>query len=134
MNCVFCQIISQNGHAFKIYENDHVLAFLDIYPVSDGHTLIVTKKHFTHWTVTPDHLISEISKAVKPVVKILDQKLKPSGYNFLSNQGAIASQEVMHLHIVPMVFCCILNGLVIELSLKYLALSKSSRCKSFLKS
>lgn len=103
MNCVFCQIISQNGHAFKIYENDHVLAFLDIYPVSDGHTLIVTKKHFTHWTVTPDHLISEISKAVKPVVKILDQKLKPSGYNFLSNQGAIASQEVMHfhLHIVP---------------------------------
>ena len=97
--CIFCQIIKEEKHGFKIYED----AFLDLYPVSDGHTLIVPKNHTTDaFTCSPEDA-QAVAVAAQKVGRILQEKLHPKGFNLISNNGAMAYQMVMHyhMHVIP---------------------------------
>ena len=104
-NCIFCQIVKKKIPAFIIAKNKNAIALLDINPVSDGHTIIIPKKHYCDWQNTPSNVLSDIVKLSNKVVKILNKSLpiKPLGYNYVSNQGKIAGQQVFHfhLHIMP---------------------------------
>lgn len=64
-NCIFCKIIAQNIPSKKIYENKLVYAFLDAFPNSDGHTLVIPKKHFEYYSVTDDEYLAEVAKVGK---------------------------------------------------------------------
>ncbi|AGM26549.1 histidine triad protein [Spiroplasma syrphidicola EA-1] len=102
-DCLFCQIIAQEIPSHKIYENEFVYAFLDIFPNSNGHTLVIPKVHSEYYTDTSDKYLSEVAIAAKKIAQQIYQTLKPEGINFISNEKELAFQQVFHyhLHIVP---------------------------------
>ncbi|WP_425378423.1 HIT family protein [Spiroplasma endosymbiont of Polydrusus pterygomalis] len=102
-NCLFCDIIAQKKPSKKIYENDLVYAFLDASPNSDGHTLVIPKKHFEYYSVTDDEYLAEVAKVGKLIAQKMYQALKPAGINYVSNEKNEAFQKVFHyhLHIIP---------------------------------
>lgn len=97
--CVFCKIINGEIPSFKIYENDYVLCFLDINASTNGHTLIVPKKHFDNIFDLDEKYAEEMIKAVKHVSLLLKEKLNVSAVNVINNSGTLAGQTVMHFHI-----------------------------------
>ncbi|WP_338984037.1 HIT family protein [Spiroplasma endosymbiont of Othius punctulatus] len=99
MNCLFCKIIDGSINSKKVYENEFVFAFLDVSPVSYGHTLVIPKKHFENFSECDDHYLSEVSKASKHVSNLLSNSIDNiQGFNFVSNQGSEAFQMVFHFH------------------------------------
>ena len=102
-NCVFCKIIAGQIPAYKIYEDEHTFAFLDIAPFEKGHVLVVPKHHAHYLTdLAPDHLYPFIT-AVRNVAALLLQKLPCDGFNLVQNNGVCATQIVphVHFHIIP---------------------------------
>jgi len=102
-NCVFCAIADGEIPSFKIYEDDIVLAYLDINPCTEGHTLVIPKVHSTGLLDTPDETLSAVLARVKRIAAHLKEKLPCDGFNILQNNGGAAGQSVFHLHfhIVP---------------------------------
>ncbi|AEV96070.1 HIT family protein [Pediococcus claussenii] len=94
-NCVFCQKTEED----YVAENNLACAFPDLFPVSEGHTLITPKNHIKQiW-----ELSKEERKAVFDLVEetkvVLDEKYHPDGYNIAVNSGAAAGQSVFHCHV-----------------------------------
>ncbi len=106
MNCIFCNIIERKAPAEIIFENDKVLAFLDIKPIHYGHILVVPKKHYSDLLEIPEDVLCSIIKTAKMVTGALVKSLKPDGYNLFSNNGKAAGQSVFHfhMHITPRYF------------------------------
>lgn len=101
MDCIFCKIINGDIPSYTVYENDYVKCFLDVNPISMGHVLIVPKKHFKDaYDITLEY-ISEIHKASKIILELLDSKLKPNGYRLVQNNGNLQEVKHYHLHIIP---------------------------------
>ena len=96
-NCVFCKIISGEFSSYKIYENDYVLAFLDISKDTYGHTLVVPKKHFENIFDCDEQYLSEVMKAVQKVANHY-KALGFKAVNILNASGKEAGQTVFHLH------------------------------------
>ena len=101
MDCLFCKIINGEIPCYKIYENEFVLAFLDINPDSDGHTLIIPKTHYTDIDDIDTNTLTEIFKAAKIVKKLLEEKLNPDGLSLLQNNGCVQEVKHFHLHLKP---------------------------------
>ena len=102
-NCVFCAIAEGEIPSFKIYEDDIVLAYLDINPFTKGHTLVIPKAHTAGLVDTPDETLAAVIARVKKVAAHLKDALPCDGFNILQNNGEAAGQTVMHVHfhIVP---------------------------------
>lgn len=103
MECVFCRIISGDIPSYKIYEDDNVMAFLDIAPVSPGHALIIPKKHIANMEEMDDEVLHQVMYVVKKVGKAIKDGLGVEGYNIILNNGKVAGQVVnhFHFHIIP---------------------------------
>ncbi len=101
MDCIFCKIINNEIPSYKVYENDNVLAFLDINAKHAGHTLVIPKKH--NKNILDAELDFDFFKEVQNVAHLLKDKLAMDGFNIQVNNEAIAGQEVMHMHfhIIP---------------------------------
>jgi histidine triad (HIT) family protein len=102
-DCIFCKIIAGQIFAEKIWENDFAIAFLDIAPVSDCHTLIVPRNHYETLDQCPaDYLAKVLSEAGK-IAKAVTAAAGVSDYNLLCNNGRAAGQLVdhLHFHIIP---------------------------------
>ena len=102
-NCVFCAIAANEIPSFKVYEDDLVLAYLDINPFSKGHTLVIPKEHSSGLLDTPEETLAALVARVKKVASHLKAALPCDGFNILQNNGEAAGQTVMHIHfhIVP---------------------------------
>ena len=103
MDCLFCKIISGEIPSYKLYEDEKIIAFLDINPVTPGHTLVAPKGHFADTRETPDRVIEELAVATKLIAQaIIDAQGNP-GYNIEVNTGAAAGQVIPHTHwhIIP---------------------------------
>jgi len=101
--CIFCKIINREIPANIVYENDRVLAFLDINPINRGHTLIVPKKHYGNvYDITEDYL-KDVAVAAKKISSAIKRGLRAEGVNILHASGGAAQQSVFHfhLHLVP---------------------------------
>ena len=103
-NCVFCKIIKGEMNCYKIYENEHVLAFLDATEDVDGHTLVVPKIHAENVYDCPEDILCEVIKVVKKISEHY-KSLGYEGVNIFNNNGKNAEQSVFHLHfhLVPRV-------------------------------
>ena len=101
MDCLFCKIIKGDIPCYKIYENDYVLAFLDINPDSDGHTLIIPKKHFSDLNDIDETTLSEIFKVAKLIKRMLEEKLGCEGIVLQQNNGFVQEIKHYHLHLKP---------------------------------
>jgi len=89
--------------SYKVYEDDRVLAFLDIYPAAHGHTLLIPKKHYANIEETPEDELAYLMKIVKKIGFMMKENLGAEGYNVCENNDPVAGQEIPHLHfhIVP---------------------------------
>ena len=101
MDCVFCKIIDGDIPSYTIYEDDYVKCFLDINPISNGHTLIVPKKHFKDINDIDIEYLTKINEASKIIVKLLEEKLNPNGFKLEQNNGIIQDVKHYHLHVIP---------------------------------
>ena len=97
MNCLFCKIVNGDIPSYKIYEDDKVLAFLDINPDSIGHTLIIPKEHYLDIDTIPNELFPHIIEVTRNLKKLLYDKLNCDGLTLIQNNGDI--QEVKHFHL-----------------------------------
>ena len=102
-NCIFCAIAAGEIPSFKVYEDDLVLAYLDINPFTKGHTLVIPKQHSTCLFDTDEETLAAVIARVKKVAAHLKTALPCDGFNILQNNGEAAGQTVHHLHfhIVP---------------------------------
>ena len=94
--CVFCKIINNEIPCYKVYEDDQVIAFLDISQVTHGHTLVVPKKHYENIFVLDEAIAGELYKAVVKVSNILKKGLNLTDLNIINNNGPVAGQTVNH--------------------------------------
>lgn len=101
--CIFCKIIEKSIPSKILFENDKNLAFLDIFPVSKGHTIVIPKNHYKNLEEIPNDALSELFEIVKKVSILIHKKLKVNGYNILQNNFRAAGQVVnhYHVHIIP---------------------------------
>ena len=97
--CVFCSIIAEESPAYRLYEDEHSLAFLDIEPATRGHTLIVPKSHYETLTEMPESLASGVFQTVHHVAGVLESVYQLQGYNIVQSNGDVAGQDVFHAHI-----------------------------------
>jgi histidine triad (HIT) family protein len=98
MDCIFCKIVAGVIPSYKIYEDDKVLAFLDINPVASGHTLLIPKKHFPTMADTPDELISYLYVRAKELMKKI-KKAMNADYVVISVVGVDVPH--FHIHLIP---------------------------------
>lgn len=105
-NCIFCKIIKREIPSKIVFENDLNLAFLDISPISKGHTIIIPKNHYSTLEDISDHELTETFKVVKKISKRIHQSLQIDGYNILQNNFTAAGQVInhFHVHIIPRSF------------------------------
>ncbi|MFH1225846.1 MAG: HIT family protein [bacterium] len=99
MDCIFCKIIKGEIPGHKVYEDDQVLAFLDITPVSKGHTLVVPKEHTDNLLTMSEEQIKQVFLAVQKIAKKIDEVLKPDGINLGMNNKPGAGQVIFHAHV-----------------------------------
>lgn len=98
-DCLFCKIISGEIPSHKIYEDEKVLAFLDITPINKGHTLVVPKEHSENLLTMSEEQIGEVFLAAQKVAKKIEAVLKPDGFNIGMNNKPGAGQIIFHAHV-----------------------------------
>ncbi len=96
---VFCKIIDGEIPSYKIYEDDDVLAFLDISQVSKGHTLVVSKKHYDNFLTIPHEEMHKVMDVAQRIGQVSIKFLGATGVNILTNCYESAGQSVMHFHV-----------------------------------
>jgi histidine triad (HIT) family protein len=102
-DCIFCKIVKGEIPCFTIYEDEKVLAFADINPISTGHTLIIPKSHAENiWEIEVDDL-ADIHLASRRLAGAMKTALQPDGIAVLQLNGRAVNQLVMHyhLHLIP---------------------------------
>ena len=98
-DCIFCKIVNGQIPATKIYEDELVVAFLDIAPVNYGHTLVIPKAHHQNLLELPDGLWTEMGQVCRRVAQALRATLSAQGFNLGMNNFEAAGQVVFHAHI-----------------------------------
>ncbi len=97
--CIFCKIIEGTIPSVKIYEDEHVLAFMDIMPVTRGHVLLIPKTHRENVYDLTEEEAAQLFSVVPTIANALKDEFKPAGLNLLQNNGAHAGQAVFHFHL-----------------------------------
>lgn len=97
-DCIFCKIINKEIPSAIFYETNEILAFLNINPANPGHFLILPKKHSVNILDTDDHLLADMSVAVKKLAPVVMKILKAPAFNLETNNGAEAGQVIFHTH------------------------------------
>lgn len=99
--CPFCQIIQGEAPAFRLYEDDKVIAFLDILPLRPGHTLVVPKTHYSRVSELPPEFAAAVGATVTKVAHALTEALENTGLNVVCNQEYAQAVQHVHYHIIP---------------------------------
>jgi histidine triad (HIT) family protein len=101
--CVFCRMAAGEIPVAKVYEDEAVFAFLDIGPISDGHTLVIPKRHCANLHECEPEVLAEVALRLGRIAGAVAAAMDADGYNVLCNNGAAAGQVVEHLHfhIIP---------------------------------
>lgn len=100
---IFTKIVKGEIPCNKVYEDSKTLAFLDIQPVNEGHTLVITKKEYKDFLDMPEDELGSFMKTVHKVAKAVKNAVNADGVNVTTNIGKAAGQEVFHVHfhIIP---------------------------------
>lgn len=96
---VFCKIVDGEIPCHKLYEDDDVLAFLDISQVTKGHALVISKKHFENFLCVPTDIMHRVMSVAQRIGQVDIKILGAKGVNILTNCYETAGQTVMHFHV-----------------------------------
>ena len=98
-SCIFCKIVRKQAAASIIYEDEKVMAFLDIRPLNEGHTLVIPKQHYADIFDTPEEVLSQIYKVAKQVSVAAKKVTKSDGITIIQQNGKAAGQDIFHIHV-----------------------------------
>jgi histidine triad (HIT) family protein len=102
MDCIFCKIISGEIPSYKVYEDEKVLAFLDITQGTKGHTLLIPKTHLKNVYELDENTASELFARVPKIAKAIQTAFNPIGLNIVNNNDKpLQSVFHYHLHLIP---------------------------------
>ncbi|MGM5487707.1 MAG: HIT family protein [Nanobdellota archaeon] len=101
--CIFCQIAKGEIPSAKVYEDEHVFAFLDIAPVNPGHTLVIPKAHYETMVDTPAEVLQQVIAGTKKCARAMMDATGCDGFNIWQNNFRPAGQAVdhIHFHVIP---------------------------------
>lgn len=102
-DCIFCLIVRGESPAFKLYEDDVCECILDSNPLTQGHSLIITKSHYPSLDTTPPHVIAAMTSKVPFLSSAIKKATQSDSFNLLVNSGSAAGQVIFHthLHLIP---------------------------------
>lgn len=103
-SCIFCQIIDGSAESSEIYRDEHCVAFLDVHPINDGHTIVCPTRHENSFTDLKPREIKAILEVSQNLVRAQKNRLSGClGANLLLSDGEVAGQEVphAHFHVIP---------------------------------
>lgn len=102
-DCIFCKIVRGEIPATKLYEDDHVLAFMDIGPIIKGHALVIPKQHYDPITAAPAEALAKAIAVVQRIARAQFEGMKADGVNVHQTNGRAAGQVVphVHFHVIP---------------------------------
>lgn len=102
-DCVFCKIAAGEIPCHRVAETERALAFLDVNPLAEGHTLVIPKAHAAFLEDLDAESAADIARLLGPLAARIQSVVSAAGYNILQNNGAAAGQVVMHVHfhIIP---------------------------------
>jgi bis(5'-nucleosidyl)-tetraphosphatase/histidine triad (HIT) family protein len=105
-NCVFCRDVIRDRKASIVYENDQVMAFMDIAPVEPGHVLVVPRDHYANIMDIDEPVYLEVHRVTRMISPAVVRAVGADAVNIGQNNGACANQRVFHyhVHIIPR-FC-----------------------------
>jgi histidine triad (HIT) family protein len=98
-SCIFCRIAQKQVPASLVYDDEKVVAFLDIKPLNEGHTLVIPKKHYENIFDIPQELIANLHGITKRVALAVEKATQADGISIIQQNGKAAGQEIFHLHI-----------------------------------
>ena len=98
MDCIFCKIINGDIPSYKVYEDDKVLAFLDITQTTKGHTLVIPKKHLKNMYELDKETATDVFSVIPRITKALREAFEPMGFNIVNNVDK-PTQSVFHFHV-----------------------------------
>lgn len=103
MECIFCAIVEGKIPSAKVFEDEHVFAFMDIAPANPGHLLIIPKQHYRNIFDMPAKIGSRVMEAAIPLASAINDALSPDGLNLFQSNEPAAFQTVFHfhLHLIP---------------------------------
>jgi histidine triad (HIT) family protein len=97
-DCIFCKIVRGEAPAHRVCEDERTLAFMDIFPVTDGHTLVITKDHFENVFEADEDALAAIARTSHRVAAAIKSALAPDGLMVFQLNGQAAGQTVFHYH------------------------------------
>jgi len=98
-SCIYCRVIAGDRPSYRLYEDDRVVAFLDLFPAVKGHTLVVPKTHASDLFASDPEDLKAVLKVVLNLAPKLEQALDADGINITANKGEAAGQSVFHTHV-----------------------------------
>ncbi len=101
MDCIFCKIINGEIPSYTVYEDEIVKVFLDVSPLSDGHSLIIPKKHFTNVNDIDLPTLTHIQEVVKKIYPKYRERLNCQGISLVQNNEYGQAVKHYHLHMIP---------------------------------
>src|SRR3989338_11384288 len=103
MDCIFCKIVAGEMDSAKVYEDADVLAFIDVFPMTKGHCLVIPKQHVENIHDIAEESLKNISSVSQKISRKIKDNLGADGIRISQSNGKAAGQEVMHyhLHIIP---------------------------------
>lgn len=101
MDCIFCKIANKEIESKELYQDDFVIAIMDINPQTIGHTLIITKEHYTDYTEVPAEVLAHINRVAKRLGDALMEKLEATGMTLSVNYGSAQEVKHYHMHLLP---------------------------------
>ena len=101
MDCLFCKIANHEMDANIVYEDEIVTCFLDAFPDSNGHLLIVPKEHTLDFDTISDTTLRHIFKIAKEMKHLLEDKMNCDGITLIQNNGDVQEVKHFHLHLKP---------------------------------
>ncbi len=102
-DCIFCKIVQRQIPASTIFDDDSVIAFLDVSPLASGHLLVIPKVHANQLIDLPETVASDIGRVLPQLGRALLMVSGADGFNVLQNNGEVAGQVVghVHFHLIP---------------------------------
>ncbi len=97
-DCIFCKIVAGEAAATKITETEHALAFMDLFPASEGHALVIPKIHYENLFEATPETLPDVHLLVRRVARAIKAALAPDGLMMFQLNGAAAGQSVFHYH------------------------------------
>lgn len=99
--CIFCRIAQKQAVASRVYEDEKIMAFLDIRPLNKGHTLVIPKAHYENIFDVPQELNAYLHGVTKQIAIAVKKATGADGITIIQQNGKAANQDIPHVHVIP---------------------------------